>query len=195
MFMKKRLLFIFLSILWVFHLQGQEQDSTLAALENDSLPAVEIEKWLPNPGRALRLSLILPGAGQVYNKRWWKLPLVYAAYGGVVYAIDYNQGWLTRFRTAFEAQIQNPPQIHEFSELGLGTTELKAFRDKFDKQLQLSYIGLILVHGLVSMEAFVDAHLQSFDIDDDLTLQIKPDVFIDPLSRQPVFSISGVLGF
>lgn len=176
-------------------IQAQEQDSTVAAMNNAALPEVVAEKWMPNPGKALRLGLVLPGAGQIYDRRWWKLPLVYGAYGGIIYAIDYNQGFLNRFKTAFDAEVQNPSEVHEFTPLGLSSTELKAFRDKFDKQLQLSYIGLLLVHGLVSMEAFVDAHLQSFDISDDLSLQLKPDISIDPFTRQPVFSLVGAIGF
>jgi hypothetical protein len=193
--MKKITLLIFLCISLFKLGHAQEQDSTAAALNNTNLPEVRAEKWMPNPGKALRLGLVLPGAGQIYDRRWWKLPLVYAAYGGVIYAIDYNQGWLNRFKTAFDAQVQNPPEDHEFTPLGLNSTELKAFRDKFDKQLQLSYIGLILVHGLVSMEAFVDAHLQSFDISDDLSMQVQPDIFLDPVSQQPVFSIKSVVSF
>lgn len=193
--MKKITLLIVLSLSLLALAQAQEQDSTAAALNNADLPEVTAEKWMPDPGKALRLGLVLPGAGQIYDRRWWKLPLVYAAYGGVIYAIDYNQGWLKRFKTAFDSQVQNPPEDHEFTPLGLNSTELKAFRDKFDKQLQLSYIGLIIVHGLVSMEAFVDAHLQSFDISDDLTLQVQPDISLDPVSQQPVFSIKGVVSF
>ncbi len=193
--MSKKLLYIFLFLVTFFQVQGQEQDSTLKARENADLPEIQTEKWLPKPSKALRLALLLPGAGQIYNRKWWKLPLVYGAYAGVVIAIDYNQGFYRRFRDAFNAEIQNPAQFHEFTEIGLSSTELRAFRDRFDKQLQLSYIGLILVHGLVSMEAFVDAHLQSFDISDDLTLQIKPDLLLDPISQQPVFSIVGTLGF
>ncbi len=185
-------LLLFLPFLTV---NAQEQDSTLAARNRSNLPELQTEQWMPDPGKALRLGLLLPGAGQIYDRRWWKLPLVYGAYGGIIYAIDYNQGFFRRFRNAFDAQAQNPPQPHEFSELGLGTTELRALRDKFDKQLQLSFIGLILVHGLVSMEAFVDAHLQSFDISDDLTLQIRPEVLTDPVTRQPMPAIGGVVKF
>jgi len=192
----EKILLLFFSVLFCSPcLMAQEQDSTLAGRTAEDLPEVKTEKWLPDPGKALRLGLIIPGAGQIYDRKWWKLPLVYGAYAGVIYAIDYNQGWLNRFKTAFDAQVQNPPEDHEFTQLGLSSTELKAFRDKFDKQLQLSYIGLVLVHGLASLEAFVDAHLQSFDIDDDLTLRVSPDVYVDPVSRQPVFSISGKLGF
>jgi hypothetical protein len=193
--MKKFTLLIILCFGLLEFTQAQKQDSTASALNNANLPEVVAQKWIPNPGKALRLGLVLPGAGQIYDRRWWKLPLVYAAYGGIIYAIDYNQGWLNRFKTAFDAQVQNPPEDHEFTPLGLNSTELKAFRDKFDKQLQLSYIGLIIAHGLVSMEAFVDAHLQSFDISDDLTLQVQPEISIDPFTRQPVFSVVGTIDF
>lgn len=122
----------------------------------------------PDPKKAATLSLVLPGAGQLYNKRWWKVPLVYGAMGGMVYSIDYNTRNYRRFRDAYILALKGLP--HEFSQFNLETTAIKRYRDQFDKRRQLSWIGLVAVHLLQAAEAFVDAHLMQFDVSDDLSL-------------------------
>ncbi|MEK7255423.1 MAG: DUF5683 domain-containing protein [Bacteroidota bacterium] len=125
----------------------------------------------PNPNKALYLALAIPGAGQAYNKRWWKMPLVYGAYGGLIYAINYNSGWYRRFRDAYKAEVNG--HEHEFSGIGYRADDLKQLRDSFDKNKQLSYIGIVAVHLVMSAEAFVDCHLKTFDVSDDLSLKLK----------------------
>lgn len=123
----------------------------------------------PDPKKAAILSLALPGAGQLYNKRWWKLPLVYGAMGGMVYSIDYNTRQYRRFSQAYILALRGEP--HEFIDYNLSTQAIKRYRDQFDKRRQLSWIGLAAVHLLQSAEAFVDAHLMQFDLSEDLSLQ------------------------
>lgn len=177
-----------MSLCFCWNLNAQIQDSTLSAKEQRKIERkIKNENWLPSPKKALLLGLTIPGGGQIHNRRWWKLPFVYGIYGGIIYAIDYNGGWFRRFRDAFLAEANS--ETHEFSGLGLSSNSLRSFRNKFDKQLQLSYLGLFLAHGLISMEGFVDAHLQSFDIDDDLSLRIQPQVIMDPLTAQPFLAI------
>lgn len=153
-----------------------------------------LSKDYPSPKTAAYLSLALPGAGQMYNKRWWKVPLVYGAIGGVVYAIDYNQGWYKRFRTAYTQKLND--ETTEFAGFAIDNERsLKLARDKFDKRTQLSYIGLVFVYALQSVEAFVDAHLKTFNVDDDLSLQIKPSMQTNGLYGQPAIGIGISLGF
>ena len=114
----------------------------------------------PNPKKALFLSLAVPGAGQLYNKRWWKLPFVYGAYTGLILAIDFNTKNYRRFRDAYIADQNDQP--HEFSGTGL------------DKNKQLSYIGLFALHLVQTAEAFVDCHLRTFDVSDDLSFRVSP---------------------
>ncbi len=146
------------------------------------------KKNYPDPMKAGGMSLVIPGSGQVYNGRWWKVPLIYGALGGMVYAIVWNTDQYNRFQTAYQLKLDDQP--HEFS----GTTfdnpqALRSIRDTYDKNRQLSYVGFVLVYLLNGIEAFVDAHLQNFDISEDLSLRLKPQLGIDALSLQPVWGV------
>lgn len=137
----------------------------------------------PIPKKTLVYSLILPGMGQAYNRRWWKLPFVYGAVGGVVYAIDFNQSQYRRLRTALELKLND--QEHEFTGTALDNANaLRSNRDTYDRYTQLSYMATLLVYGVIAIEAFTDAHLQNFDISDDLSLTIKPTFQLDPLQNR-----------
>ena len=135
---------------------------------------------LPVPKKALLYSLVLPGSGQVYNGRWWKAPIAVGAIGGMAYVFSYNNGLYRRLKTALELELQD--QMHEFSSLNLGENGLRANRDSYDKNRQASLAGIVAVYGLVAIEAFVDAHLQNFDISEDLSWRIKPTFQTDPRS-------------
>lgn len=130
------------------------------------------EKY-PNPKLALILSLAVPGAGQLYNKKYWKIPVVYAGLGGLVYAINYNTENYHAFRDSYNARTDNNPEtIGEFSELS--NAAILSYRNKFDKRRQQVWLGFFAVWLLNSTEAFIDAHLMKFDVSDDLTMQISP---------------------
>lgn len=146
----------------------------------------------PDPKRAATLSLVLPGAGQLYNKRWWKVPLVYGAMGGMVYSIDYNTRNYRSFRDAYILALQGKP--HEFSQFNLETDALRRYRDQFDKRRQLSWIGLVAIHLLQAAEAFVDAHLMQFDVSDDLSLywRVAPTTLPSPDPLSPGIGSQGL---
>lgn len=156
----------------------------------DSLEQGEVKvksKFIPKPNRTLMWSL-LPAGGQIYNRRWWKVPLVYGAFVGLGLAIDYNQNLYRDLRDAYLLALNDEP--HQFS----GTTidspnALRNLRDSFDKNTQTAYVGLVLLYALQSMEAYVDSHLRSFDVDDDLSFKIKPSVDVNGLTGQPVMGI------
>lgn len=146
----------------------------------------------PIPKKTLVYSMVFPGMGQAYNRRWWKLPFVYGAVGGVVYAIDFNQNLYRRLRDALELKLND--QEHEFSGTSLDNVNaLRSNRDTYDRYTQMSYMATILVYGVIAIEAFTDAHLQNFDISDDLSLEIRPSFKIDELSRRPTTGVSIVL--
>ncbi len=156
----------------------------------DSLEQGEVKvksKFIPKPNRTLMWSL-LPAGGQIYNRRWWKVPLVYGAFVGLGFAIDYNQNLYRDLRDAYLLALNDEP--HQFS----GTTidspnALRNLRDSFDKNTQTAYVGLVLLYALQSMEAYVDSHLRSFDVDDDLSFKIKPSVDVNGMTGQPVMGI------
>ena len=170
-----------------FNIYGQAADST--ATNTDTVKVDIAKAKVKSPKRAAFLSLALPGAGQVYNGRWWKVPIVYGAIGGMVYLIDYNERLYDRLETALTAQRNG--EEHEFTGTTIGNeNSLRALRDGFDKDRQLSYIGLVFVYALQSMEAFVDAHLQDFDVSDDLSLKLKPK--LEPIMAQGIQPSIGI---
>ena len=191
--MRLRFLFINLFLLPCL-LFSQEVDSLEQVTPDptvvDSLEQVDIKvksKFIPKPNRTLLWSL-LPAGGQIYNRRWWKVPLVYGAFVGLGIAIDYNQNLYRDLRDAYLLALNDEP--HQFS----GTTidspnALRNLRDSFDKNTQTAYVGLVLLYALQSIEAYVDSHLRSFDVDDDLSFKIKPSVDVNGLTGQPVMGI------
>ncbi|MDX1666882.1 MAG: DUF5683 domain-containing protein [Saprospiraceae bacterium] len=168
-------------VFWLFiQASGTAQESPIP-MDSLSLDSVDIvRKPAPDPKKAALYSLILPGAGQVYNGKWWKAPLVYGALGGMIYLIDYNQENFRRMRTALKLELAG--EEHEFTGTSIDNARsLRALRDEFDKNTQLSYIGLFVVYVLNAAEAFVDAHLQSFEISEDLSLNVQPRIEYDQI--------------
>ena len=126
----------------------------------------------PNPKKALFLSFSIRGGGQIYNKRWWKLPFVYGGYTLLIIAIDYNTAGYRFYRDAYIAELAGEP--HPLSQSNLDSGDLRRIRDGYDKNRQLSYIGLVAIHLVQTAEAFVDCHLKTFDVSDDLSMKIRP---------------------
>ena len=190
--MKKELLLIGLGLMFFgVSLRAQPLD-TLKSVPN----SVDIEEYNekgffrydalgnPIPRKSVRYSLVVPGMGQAYNKRWWKVPLVAGAIGGIVYLIDTNQSTFRDLRDALQASLDG--EEHQFSNTSIDNpTALRSLRDTYDRNTQLSYMGAVAIYGVIAIESFVDAHLQSFDISDDLSMDVQPDFRIDPILRRP----------
>jgi len=146
----------------------------------------------PNPNKALYLSLAFPAGGQLYNKRWWKAPIVWGGYAALIYSVKYNTYWYKEFRDAYRNKQLGLEQPYPQFNAG----DLKTKRDQFDKNKQLSYIGIFGLHLIQAAEAFVDCHLKTFDVSDDLSLHLKPSLEASYASAYPVmgFGLSLSLG-
>lgn len=180
-----RITFLALLLLPVLGLTQETAPIDTLPPVKDTLPLAE--KW-PVPRKALLWS-IAPGGGQIYNRRWWKLPLVYGAFAGIAYSIDYNQGRYRRLKTAYSRKLDGLD--HEWTGTVLDNTRtLRILRDKYDKNTQLSYVGIVLVYALQGIEAFTDAHLRNFDISDDLSMRIQPSPASHQLSGAPIPGLS-----
>lgn len=137
------------------------------------------------PQKATLLALVLPGAGQVYNRRYWKLPLVYGAVGGTGYGLYFYQKAFREYREGKEeyarllrdnpnatlSQLSGPRVKLETSTANLqsGLVQYRRYRDTFIAYTALAY-------GITILDALVDAHLRDFDISDDLGLRLDPAV-------------------
>lgn len=132
----------------------------------------------PNPKASLFLSFVLPGTGQIYNKKYWKAPIIYAGMGGMIYFLNDSSTKYVAYRNAYKRSISEGSAVFQspLIEPNLSSGALKLQRDKYEKRRTLSYIGTVAVYGLFALEAFVDAHLQSFDISKDLSFEIRPSI-------------------
>ncbi len=141
------------------------------------------KKGYPSPKKAVTLAVI-PGLGQIYNKDYWKLPIVYLSLAGVIYSIDYNSSRYERFRRIYDARINGENSIYEDGLLSLPTPAIRNARDSFDKRRQLSWLGLFGFYVVSAGEAFVDAHLKGFNVDDDISFH--PSMQSSPLSSSTI---------
>lgn len=145
------------------------------------------------------------GAGQIYNRKYWKLPIVYGGFLGCLYAIRWNNQMYTDYSQAYMDIMDNDPNTqsyNQFLHLGSTITEenkeryqnlFKRRKDYYRKYRDLSVFCLIGVYALSVIDAYVDASLSEFDISKDLSLKIEPAVINNRSSMNPLKSTS--LGF
>lgn len=189
--LKNKLLFLLFSICtfpFTLSAEGYDLLSSAVFFENqsvqDSIPADSTDRHqgarpLPEPRKAMVRSLIFPGLGQIYNGRWWKTPFVYGAVGGAVYVAVSGSRNYRVFQDAYVAKLAGEP--HVFSNTSLDDARrLRIQRDRYDKQRQTWYIYSVAIYGLQAVEALVDAHLQNFDVSEDLSVRFKPSLAIPP---------------
>ncbi len=142
----------------------------------DSLAAINTH----SPHKAVIYSALVPGLGQVYNKKYWKVPIIYAAGGTLVYFIKTNNTQYQQFKKAYLDVINQRPD--EFN--GRYSKDVLAnARDYYRKYRDLSIIGIAGLYFLNIIDAMVDAYFFNFDISKDLSLHVIPDV-------QPGFNTS-----
>lgn len=169
----------------------------------DSVPAKkkrDWNTWRPNPKRAMWLAIVLPGAGQIYNRKYWKLPIFYGGFVGCLYALSWNGQMYHDYSQAYVDLMDNDPNTQSYNDfLHLGTTInesnkahyqeiFRKRKDRYRKWRDLSVFALIGVYALSVIDAYVDASLSEFDISDDLSLRVTPTIINDQSSRNPVKS-------
>lgn len=122
--------------------------------------------------KATLKSTALPGLGQAYNRKYWKVPIVYAGLGACVYFIRDNTVNYRYYRDALFAETDgNPATINP---TGATAAQIRPVMDQYRQWLDLSYIGFVIVYALNIVDAHVDAHLFNFDVSEDLQASIRP---------------------
>jgi hypothetical protein len=153
-----------------------------------------------SPRKAAIRSAILPGLGQIYNKKYWKLPLVYGALGasGAVFVYNITNYKDTRFayRVKYNMRVNGTDSLL-FNSIKsnlqpLPEESLRYYRDQFRRDIDYSVLFFLLLWGLNVVDATVDAHLKTFDVGPDLSLQFKPGY--SELAQTNGFSIRMRLG-
>ena len=162
----------------------------------DSVAAVDMRKiekrdwatWTPDPNRALWLALVIPGGGQIYNRKYWKLPIIYGGMMGCIYALTWNNMMYRDYSQAYLDIMDSDPttqSYNKFLHLGATITQaneerykklFKSRKDKYRRWRDMSMFCLIGVYALSVIDAYVDAELSEFDISKDLSLKVAPTV-------------------
>lgn len=184
--MKKITVLIAFLVLIVQNNHAQNVDSTTIIKKID--PSVvkaktTVEDSFPNPRKAFLWSII-PGGGQIYNKKlaWLKLPIVYGALGTGIYFIKFTTTDYRRFKLAYSEKVNNLPFTDATIPSSVEATRLKQIRDIRFKQVQQAYILTTIGYLLAGVEAFTAAHLAHFDVKDDLGFHVKPS--FEPVPMQ-----------
>ncbi len=147
------------------------QNDTLPDSPTDSLALEEHPKH--SPVKATMLSVALPGLGQAYNGKYWKIPFIYAGFGGVIYALNFNNTQYQQYRRAWIAKIDgNPNTVDEFP--NISPDRIQRAMNGSRRNLEITYIVGGIIYLLNVLDATVDAHLLDFDVGRDLTLNVQP---------------------
>lgn len=133
-----------------------------------------------NPKLAIGLSAVLPGAGQIYNKKWWKVPIIYAGLGASVYFICSNAVETHTYQLEYRYRMQGNlellnPQFSSYSD-----DNVLSLKKYYQRNMEIAIAATAIIYVLNIIDAAVDAHLFYFDISDDLSLQMSP--YVTPTS-------------
>ncbi len=200
-----------------FDMRGDSLDVFLA----DTIPVARAEqKWQgynvweerevtfsPNPTRAVWMSALFPGLGQVYNRRYWKLPLVAGGFLGLAYATSWNNGMLVDYTRAYRDIMDTDPETKSYmnffpptmqeSDLDKTwlTSVLKSRRDFYRRNRDLCIISMVGVYFLAMIDAYVDASLSHFDISPDLSMDVAPALMRDGRNTLPSVGLVWAFNF
>lgn len=147
-------------------------DNRIKSLPNDAAGEVyKPQPWQPNPKKAGLYSAILPGAGQLYNKQYWKIPIIYVGVGAAAYFIQFNNKKYQTYRKAYIASLENKP--HEFSDI-YDRDALQQLQDGYKRYLDMTLLLTAVGYTLQVIDAVVFAHLKNFDVSKDISLRLQP---------------------
>ncbi|MDO9153097.1 MAG: DUF5683 domain-containing protein [Paludibacter sp.] len=167
--------------------------------QNDT---VELKAFKPDPIRVLWMGAIVPGYGQIINRKYWKLPIVYAGFLGLAYTITWNSVRYQAYKNAYRDIIDTDETTNSFLEIlpkgytvntygGISayTNVLNSGMEKFRYNRDLSVIISIAYYGLTLVDAFVDAQLYDFDISTDLSLNLRPALLVNPYGQRNTLGV------
>jgi len=176
-------------VFFCLQVSAQEQDYELVQADTVSIDSFMLDH---SPRKAALYSAVLPGLGQAYNKRYWKIPLVYAGIVGFGYAVIWNSREYNYYFDMYKYMVDN--DLNEYE--GISFDEVEWYKNAHLRYKNLMIIFTIGFYVLQIVDATVDAHLIDYDINDDISLTIDP-VFLEPniLSSPATLTGSGFSSF
>ena len=186
-------------------------------LEADSLAMAakkRPDEWVPrefefnpDPNRAVWMAALFPGLGQVYNRRYWKLPIIVGGYLGLAYATNWNNGMLRDYSKAYADLLDSDPETRSYMDLfAPGVKEenldkswlqnvIRSRKNYFRRNRDLCIICMIGVYLLAMVDAYVDASLSHFDITPELTMDVAPALLQDGRGVRPSIGMVWAFNF
>lgn len=208
--------FLFLFFLFLLQVVAAQETET-EATPADSLGAdlrqkgitIEEVRKMENinplaPSKAAFYSAVFPGLGQIYNRRYWKVPIVWAAIGTGVYAYIYNDTEYDRFRSAFKRRRAGfiDDEFYDINNSGIVPGEpdlsdeaLQDAQERFQRDRDLALVVTIALYALNIVDANVDAHLKQFNVDENLGLDIRPYLDYHPVTSDPNYGLALTVKF
>jgi hypothetical protein len=169
-------------------------DTAALAQGIDSLNAqpatAKKSRFIPDSRKATWLAMVFPGGGQIYNRKYWKLPLVYGGIVGCAYAINWNNKMYKDYSQAYMDIMDDDPNTDSYKDFVSSRVDIdsrleyfqnifKRRKDTYRRQRDLSIFCMIGVYVLSIIDAYVDAELSDFDISKDLSLHVEPVIWND----------------
>ena len=162
--------------------------------------------WQPSPMRATWLAMVFPGGGQIYNRKYWKLPIIYGGFVGCAYALSWNGQMYSDYSQAYLDIMDDNPSTNSYLDLlppGYNVDAnleylkkvIKRRKDSFRRYRDLSIFCFIGVYLISVIDAYVDAELASFDISKDLTMRMEPAVITNPQNKNSSYGLQCSLRF
>ena len=158
--------------------------------------------WRPDPQRALWLALVIPGGGQIYNRKYWKLPIVYGGFVGCIYAMNWNNMMYKDYAQAYLDLMDDDPNTasyNKFMHLGryINASNEQRYKDIFRKRKDryrrwrdLSFFVMVGIYAVSVIDAYVDAELSAFDLSKNLSMKVRPTVIGNGVDRNPLYATS-----
>ena len=177
---------------------GEDDEGDITVVTSDDYPygLEDKREFNPSPERAVWMSALFPGLGQIYNRRYWKLPIVVGGFMGLGYATSWNNNMLKDYSQAYRDIMDNDPNTKSYMDFFPPNTKeenlnktwltnvLKSRRDFYRRNRDLCIISCVGLYLLCMVDAYVDASLAHFDISPDLSLEWSPSIGIDHSSTE-----------
>lgn len=173
-------------------------DTTVLAMKTDSMQKEMPQpkkRFIPDSNRSVWLAMVFPGAGQIYNRKYWKLPIVYGGFVGCAYALSWNNKMYKDYSQAYLDIMDDDPNTKSYEDFLpmnasiAGQEErfkeiFKKRKDAYRRQRDLSIFAFVGVYLLSIIDAYVDAELSDFDISKELSLKVEPTMFNDARNQK-----------
>lgn len=189
----------------IAHADSLRLDSAVVtdSLKTDTVvTAIGKKNFMPDPKKALWYAIAFPGGGQIYNRKYWKLPIVYGGFLGCYYALSWNNNMYRDYSQAYIDLMDSNPNSTSYLNFLPSTYDVDShldrlkeiFRKKKDyyrRYRDLSFFCMLGVYALSIVDAYVDAELSSFDISPDLSLKVRPSIINDGHNYLTQHGLSG----